>query len=353
MDEQEYKKSIELLCAPESAVDKAVRAALDAEEKRMQEQSAENKKQKSKASAIIKIISALAACAVVATGIATGSRLYNSSKNTSSEKNEISMIISPEQENYFALMVDDKTIDSGEIISFAEADFSDVVSTNEIFASIAKNEDGSYSMEMRPRMSIPIGCIGSNIRSITYNTNGCAMTLFEDESTLSVSSQLISCEMAEDEEYLFADTYYNREEKVFYNIPLCYSQTLGCISGSLSLGDMKDQSAELFGPSIRAALSDSQDTSVQQALKYISSFESKEAFEAFRDGKDRFDIKELLFKELIGNMSFDIIVHYNDGSDMTMTVKFVPGEIQREGFKASVDAIVSVVSDDDPGSKSE
>ena len=354
MDEKEFKKSIEQLHAPQSAVDRAVKAALDAEEKRIKNPSAEKKKQKSKAPAIIKIVSASAACAVVATSIAAGGNMYNA-MNSIYEKSEISMIISREPQNYFALMVDDETIENGEIISFAEADFSDIVSTDEIYAFMDENEDGTYSLRFRPTVSFPIGCTGSNIRSITYSTNGCTMALFEDESPDMLPFELVSYTLAQDEDYRSAH-YHRRHsddtnEKICMHLGLYYSQTIAYNSDNKTLGDMKGQCTTIFGPSAKAAFSSSKDKKLQEALEYITSFESKEAFDAFCDGKDRFDIKELLFRELIRNMSVDITVHYNDGSDMTMTVQFVPGEIQRKGFKASVNAKVSVVSDDDSQSE--
>lgn len=175
-------EAMEAVKAPPDAVDKAVKAALEADNHRKQPKVITGRK-------IRRFVSVAAACAVIGAGITAGQAYYQGRRYPVTGKTTDK---SSSNSHSFSLLVNAAEIPEDEKIGLSEIDFTGVNSLGmnvysekqRLYYDIVEGEtpEGEpfkgpasfFTMQYRlyPVIEIPIVCKGNGIKSVTYKVNG-------------------------------------------------------------------------------------------------------------------------------------------------------------------------------------
>ncbi len=388
MRKNEYTEKLSEIKAPQSAVENAVKAALEADKNR-KEVIAMPKK-----SNIIRFISAAAACAVVVTGVAVVSNM-NSQKPTihdnsapsqteTNVKNSFSLIVNAaeitENNNVYLSVCEDGTQRMG----------METLSAN-------KKDDGKYACAIYPMISFPVTCRGNGIDSVTFTISGANFITnkylyksSEDENSFTVSYkelQRLDDLATSPEKSEIEETYEKKEVSVLIEVDDSHSdserdrlveeaqnyiKSLDNVSAfqsliqegnnpvaelyekygadiiSVNIGEVSPEDDEeelpVIGNIADIALTPTNSPSftVSEVREYLENIENFDDFVQFKDGEKHQDIMNKMcnyYSEEIKNISVDITVHYVNGENESYTMEFIPNNVS-EGFEIEVETIL-------------
>ena len=164
MIKNEYTKKLSEIKAPQSAVEKAIKAAIEADKNRKEVVVMPKKSNK-----IIKIVSAAAACAVVATGVAV------ISNQNVPVIHDNSMISQTSVKNSFALMVNAAELNEENTVGISELNMSGLNAMGTDCMCIERVDIDENTSKLRaawcPTINFPVVCRGNGIKSVTYKIN--------------------------------------------------------------------------------------------------------------------------------------------------------------------------------------
>ena len=306
MIKNEYTEKMNEIKAPQSAVENAVKAALEADKNRKEVITVPKK------SNIIRFISAAAACAVVVTGVAVVSNM-NSQKPTihdnsapsqteTNVKNSFSLIVNAaeitENNNVYLSVCEDGTQRMG----------METLSAN-------KKDDGKYACAIYPMISFPVTCRGNGIDSVTFTISGANFITnkylyksSEDENSFTVSYTAFQSLIQEGNNPV-AELY----------------EKYGADIISVNIGEVSPEDDEeelpVIGNIADIALTPTNSPSftVSEVREYLENIENFDDFVQFKDGEKHQDIMNKMcnyYSEEIKNISVDITVHYVNGENV-------------------------------------
>ncbi len=388
MIKNEYTDRINEIKAPQSAVEKAVQSALEADKNR-KEVIAMPKKSK-----IIKIVSAAAACVLVVTGVAVASNMNSTkpivhdnsapSQTETNVKNSFSLIVNAaeitENNNVYLSVCEDGTQRMG----------METLSAN-------KKDDGKYACAIYPMISFPVTCRGNGIDSVTFTissanfiTNKYLYKSSEDENSFTVSYkelQRLDDLATSPEKSEIEETYEKKEVSVLIEVDDSHSdserdrlveeaqnyiKSLDNVSAfqsliqegnnpvaelyekygadiiSVNIGEVSPEDDEeelpVIGNIADIALTPTNSPSftVSEVREYLENIENFDDFVQFKDGEKHQDIMNKMcsyYSEEIKNISVDITVHYVNGENESYTMEFIPNNVS-ERFEIEVETIL-------------
>ena len=292
MRKNEYTKKLSEIKAPQSAVEKAIKAALEADKNRKEVVVMPKKSNK-----IIKIVSAAAACAVVATGVAV------ISNQNVPVIHDNSMISQTSVKNSFALMVNAAELNEENTVGISELNMSGLNAMGTDCMCIERVDIDENTSKLRaawcPTINFPVVCRGNGIKSVTYKINN---ALFVPNENLQFT-EIVRSEI--DESTL-----------EIYNGYICNSFTI-------EYGEQLKSEDVAF---IRLKPSDTPDLSkddlTKQAQEFLENLPNFDAFVDFRNGDKYAELRNALFKAEIQDVTVDITVNYKDGTSTTHTIAF-------------------------------
>ena len=389
MIKNEYTEKLNEIKAPQSAVENAVKAALQADKNR-KEVIVMPKKSK-----IIKFISAAAACAVVLTGVAVVSNM-NSQKhiihdNSAPSQTEINV------KNSFSLIVNAAEITENNNVHLSVCEDGTQRMGMETL-SIAKKDNGKYEGAIYPIMSFPVTCRGDGIDSVTFTISGANFitnkNLYkssEDENSFTVSYKELQRlddlatypekseieETSEKKEVSVLievdDSHPDSERDRLVEEAQNYIKSLDNVSAfqslvkegnnpvaelyekygadiiSVNIGEVspeEDDEEELpvIGNIADIALTPTNSPSftVSEVQEYLENIENFDDFVQFKDGEKHQDIMNKMcsyYSEQIKNISVDITVHYTNGENENYTMEFTPNCVS-ERFEIDVETVL-------------
>ena len=389
MIKNEYTEKLNVIKAPQSAVENAVKAALQADKNR-KEVIVMPKKSK-----IIKFISAAAACVLVVTGVAVIS-------NMNSQKPVIHDNSAPSQtetnvKNSFSLIVNAAEITENNNVHLSVCEDGTQRMGMETL-SIAKKDNGKYEGAIYPIMSFPVTCRGDGIDSVTFTISGANFitnkNLYkssEDENSFTVSYkelQRLDDLATSPEKSEIEETYEKKEVSVLIEVDDSHSdserdrlveeaqnyiKSLDNVSAfqslvkegnnpvaelyekygadiiSVNIGEVspeEDDEEELpvIGNIADIALTPTNSPSftVSEVQEYLENIENFDDFVQFKDGEKHQDIMNKMcsyYSEQIKNISVDITVHYTNGENENYTMEFTPNCVS-ERFEIDVETVL-------------
>lgn len=294
MIKNEYTKKISEIKAPQSAVEKAVKAALEADKNRKEVVAMPKKSNK-----IIKIVSAAAACAVVVTGVA----VISNQNVPAPVIHDNSMISQTSVKNSFALMVNAAELNEENTVGISELNMSGLNAMGTDCMCIERVDIDENTSKLRaawcPTINFPVVCRGNGIKSVTYKINN---ALFVPNENLQFT-EIVRSEI--DESTL-----------EIYNGYICNSFTI-------EYGEQLKSEDVAF---IRLKPSDTPDLAkddlTKQAQEFLENLPDFDAFVDFRNGDKYAELRNALFKAAIQDVTVDITVNYTDGTNTTHTIAF-------------------------------
>ncbi len=389
MIKNEYTEKLNEIKAPQSAVENAVKAALQADKNR-KEVIVMPKKSK-----IIKFISAAAACVLVVTGVAVIS-------NMNSQKPVIHDNSAPSQtetnvKNSFSLIVNAAEITENNNVHLSVCEDGTQRMGMETL-SIAKKDNGKYEGAIYPIMSFPVTCRGDGIDSVTFTISGANFitnkNLYkssEDENSFTVSYKELQRlddlatypekseieETSEKKEVSVLievdDSHPDSERDRLVEEAQNYIKSLDNVSAfqslvkegnnpvaelyekygadiiSVNIGEVspeEDDEEELpvIGNIADIALTPTNSPSftVSEVQEYLENIENFDDFVQFKDGEKHQDIMNKMcsyYSEQIKNISVDITVHYTNGENENYTMEFTPNCVS-ERFEIDVETVL-------------
>ena len=292
MIKNEYTKKLSEIKAPQSAVEKAIKAAIEADKNRKEVVVMPKKSNK-----IIKIVSAAAACAVVATGVAV------ISNQNVPVIHDNSMISQTSVKNSFALMVNAAELNEENTVGISELNMSGLNAMGTDCMCIERVDIDENTSKLRaawcPTINFPVVCRGNGIKSVTYKINN---ALFVPNENLQFT-EIVRSEI--DESTL-----------EIYNGYICNSFTI-------EYGEQLKSEDVAF---IRLKPSDTPDLAkddlTKQAQEFLENLPNFDAFVDFRNGDKYAELRNALFKAEIQDVTVDITVNYKDGTSTTHTIAF-------------------------------
>lgn len=389
MIKNEYTEKLNEIKAPQSAVENAIKAALQADKNR-KEVIVMPKKSK-----IIKFISAAAACVLVVTGVAVIS-------NMNSQKPVIHDNSAPSQtetnvKNSFSLIVNAAEITENNNVHLSVCEDGTQRMGMETL-SIAKKDNGKYEGAIYPIMSFPVTCRGDGIDSVTFTISGANFitnkNLYkssEDENSFTVSYKELQRlddlatypekseieETSEKKEVSVLievdDSHPDSERDRLVEEAQNYIKSLDNVSAfqslvkegnnpvaelyekygadiiSVNIGEVspeEDDEEELpvIGNIADIALTPTNSPSftVSEVQEYLENIENFDDFVQFKDGEKHQDIMNKMcsyYSEQIKNISVDITVHYTNGENENYTMEFTPNCVS-ERFEIDVETVL-------------
>lgn len=389
MIKNEYTEKLNEIKAPQSAVENAVKAALQADKNR-KEVIVMPKKSK-----IIKFISAAAACVLVVTGVAVIS-------NMNSQKPVIHDNSAPSQtetnvKNSFSLIVNAAEITENNNVHLSVCEDGTQRMGMETL-SIAKKDNGKYEGAIYPIMSFPVTCRGDGIDSVTFTISGANFitnkNLYkssEDENSFTVSYKELQRlddlatypekseieETSEKKEVSVLievdDSHPDSERDRLVEEAQNYIKSLDNVSAfqslvkegnnpvaelyekygadiiSVNIGEVspeEDDEEELpvIGNIADIALTPTNSPSfmVSEVQEYLENIENFDDFVQFKNGEKHQDIMNKMcnyYSEEIKNISVDITVHYVNGESESYTMEFIPNRVS-ERFEIDVETVL-------------
>ena len=294
MIKNEYTKKLSEIKAPQSAVEKAVKAALEADKNRKEVVAMPKKSNK-----IIKIVSAAAAFAVVITGVA----VISNQNVPAPVIHDNSMISQTSVKNSFALMVNAAELNEENTVGISELNMSGLNAMGTDCMCIERVDIDENTSKLRaawcPTINFPVVCRGNGIKSVTYKINN---ALFVPNENLQFT-EIVRSEI--DESTL-----------EIYNGYICNSFTI-------EYGEQLKSEDVAF---IRLKPSDTPDLSkddlTKQAQEFLENLPNFDAFVDFRNGDKYAELRNALFKAEIQDVTVDITVNYKDGTSTTHTIAF-------------------------------
>ena len=294
MRKNEYTKKLSEIKAPQSAVEKAIKAALEADKNRKEVVAMPKKSNK-----IIKIVSAAAACAVVVTGVA----VISNQNVPAPVIHDNSMISQTSVKNSFALMVNAAELNEENTVGISELNMSGLNAMGTDCMCIERVDIDENTSKLRaawcPTINFPVVCRGNGIKSVTYKINN---ALFVPNENLQFT-EIVRSEI--DESTL-----------EIYNGYICNSFTI-------EYGEQLKSEDVAF---IRLKPSDTPDLSkddlTKQAQEFLENLPNFDAFVDFRNGDKYAELRNALFKAEIQDVTVDITVNYKDGTSTTHTIAF-------------------------------
>ena len=294
MIKNEYTKKLSEIKAPQSAVEKAIKAALEADKNRKEVVVMPKKSNK-----IIKIVSAAAACAVVVTGVA----VISNQNVPAPVIHDNSMISQTSVKNSFALMVNAAELNEENTVGISELNMSGLNAMGTDCMCIERVDIDENTSKLRaawcPTINFPVVCRGNGIKSVTYKINN---ALFVPNENLQFT-EIVRSEI--DESTL-----------EIYNGYICNSFTI-------EYGEQLKSEDVAF---IRLKPSDTPDLSkddlTKQAQEFLENLPNFDAFVDFRNGDKYAELRNALFKAEIQDVTVDITVNYKDGTSTTHTIAF-------------------------------
>ena len=294
MIKNEYTKKLSEIKAPQSAVEKAIKAALEADKNRKEVVAMPKKSNK-----IIKIVSAAAACAVVVTGVA----VISNQNVPAPVIHDNSMISQTSVKNSFALMVNAAELNEENTVGISELNMSGLNAMGTDCMCIERVDIDENTSKLRaawcPTINFPVVCRGNGIKSVTYKINN---ALFVPNENLQFT-EIVRSEI--DESTL-----------EIYNGYICNSFTI-------EYGEQLKSEDVAF---IRLKPSDTPDLSkddlTKQAQEFLENLPNFDAFVDFRNGDKYAELRNALFKAEIQDVTVDITVNYKDGTSTTHTIAF-------------------------------
>ena len=292
MIKNEYTKKLSEIKAPQSAVEKAIKAAIEADKNRKEVVVMPKKSNK-----IIKIVSAAAACAVVATGVAV------ISNQNVPVIHDNSMISQTSVKNSFALMVNAAELNEENTVGISELNMSGLNAMGTDCMCIERVDIDENTSKLRaawcPTINFPVVCRGNGIKSVTYKINN---ALFVPNENLQFT-EIVRSEI--DESTL-----------EIYNGYICNSFTI----------EYDEQLKSEDVAYIRLKPSDTPDLAkddiTRQAQEFLENLPNFDAFVDFRNGDKYAELRNALFKAEIQDVTVDITVNYKDGTSTTHTIAF-------------------------------
>ncbi len=295
MRKNEYTEKLSEIKAPQSAVENAVKAALEADK---------NKKEvitMPKKSKIIKIVSAAAACALVVTGVAVASNM-NSPKpiihdNSAPSQTETSVAKS------FSLIVNAAELTEENTVGISELNMSGLNAMGTDCMYIEKVDIDENTSKLRaawcPTINFPVVCRGNGIKSVTYKINN---ALFVPNENLQFAE--------------IARSEIDESTLEIYNGYICNSFTI----------EYDEQLKSEDVAYIRLKPSDTPDLAkddiTRQAQEFLENLPNFDAFVDFKNGDKYAELRNALFKAAIEDVTADITVNYTDGTSTTHTIAF-------------------------------
>ena len=303
MIKNEYTDKINEIKAPQSAVENAVKAALEADKNR-KEVIAMPKKSK-----IIKIVSAAAACALVVTGVAVASNM-NSPKpiihdNSAPSQTETSVAKS------FSLIVNAAELTEENTVEFSELTMSGVncMGVEAMSIELVKIDENTskYRAIWYPTINFPVVCRGSGIESITYKINN-ALFVPDENSQLIEEKSEKSIPLSE----YYDGIEWNNIKNTYKSLTISYDDQLKA-----------DRIAYIaLKPTSELAI-DENDEFAKRALDYLENIPSFDEFVDFKNGDKYPEWSNALLKAEIQDVTIDITVNFKDGTNMTHTIAFI------------------------------
>ena len=299
MRKNEYTEKLSEIKAPQSAVEKAVKAALEADK---------NKKEvitMPKKSKIIKIVSAAAACALVVTSVAVASNMkstkpavHENSALSQTETSEISLA------NSFSLIVNAAELTKENTVGLSELNMSGLNAMGTDCMCIERIDIDENTSKFRaawcPTINFPVVCRGNGIESVTYKINN---ALFVPNENLQFSET--------------ARSEIDESMLEIYNGYICNSFTIGYDE------QLKGEDVAY----IRLKPSDTPDLAkddlTKQAQEFLENLPNFDAFVDFRNSDKYAELRNALFKAAIQDVTADITVNYTDGTSTTHTIAFI------------------------------
>ena len=294
MRKNEYTKKLSEIKAPQSAVEKAIKAAIEADKNRKEVVAMPKKSNK-----IIKIVSAAAACAVVVTSVA----VISNQNVPAPVIHDNSMISQTSVKNSFALMVNAAELNEENTVGISELKMSGLNAMGTDCMCIERvdidENTSKLSAAWCPTINFPVVCRGNGIKSVTYKINN---ALFVPNENLQFT-EIVRSEI--DESTL-----------EIYNGYICNSFTI-------EYGEQLKSEDVAF---IRLKPSDTPDLAkddlTKQAQEFLENLPSFDAFVDFRNGDKYAELRNALFKAAIQDVTVDITVNYTDGTNTTHTIVF-------------------------------
>ena len=293
MIKNEYTDKINEIKAPQSAVENAVKAALEADKNRKEVVTMPKK------SKIIKIVSAAAACVLVVTGVAVASNM-NSQKpiihdNSVPSQTETSVVKS------FALIVNAAELTEENTVGLSELTMSGVNSMGIESMSVERVGTDDKTFKLRavwyPTINFPVVCRGSGIESITYKINNAMFVINENLNFSSITRTESMIERYD--EYVCNSFTIEYDEQLKSNYP-AHIQLKSSDSPDLAKDDL-----------------------TRQAQKFLENMPNFDAFVDFKNGDKYPELRNALFKAAIEDVTVDITVNYTDGTNATYTIAFI------------------------------
>ncbi len=345
----EKMKQFDSIKAPKTAVDKAVKAALDAEKNGKEY----TMKPQKKISGLLKVTAA-AACIVLAAGIGTSIFFIGDDKQTS-EKTQISE--KQPVKNSFFLTVNAAELSESETVNFVDFDTSEPGKLFNMAVSAIKsdeilNSDGSdMDLIFYPQLVFPIGCYGDNIKSVKYEINNAFYKIFTDSKPdqnglyggldythpglIEKGKKLSTSEL---ETLLYngnipkgiieEDSYPAKKSDnySYSSFTVNYDQT------DLSVEEINDlimQEHEGYSIMIKTrtnrALLDSDDPQVREAANYLTHMRGYPQEKEFLNEKD--DLRKAILEGMIKGITIEITVTFKNGETEKRTIVLEPGEL--------------------------
>ena len=366
-----YTKTMEEIKAPQSAVDKAVRAALEAERSK-----GENKMNKTKSN-IIKIVSAAAACAVVTGGITTAVVLTKNKPGSNiSGSNSFTLSVNAAEINKSAVSIGKISMTEFSAGALTEKTNYD---PNSPEASMPPDDDAMENYKVTgktvsPEMDMLLSCTGNNIKTVSYSLKGGAFLLnnvtpLEEDSAKiddlmvynryayimeKITGQSFEELVNTDPSSIEATAFARREPQYVYS-----HFTVNGDEQSKMVSYYEDENGIQLAPVViisEGAYSWDPDISgaSKELMDYILTHNYGDLLKLEKAGKDTEEgrLKKAFMEEMINELSMDVKVTFEDNETESYTIQFIPGELAGEGFTMDVKARLVNVKDGDTSAQS-
>ena len=272
MIKNEYTKKLSEIKAPQSAVEKAIKAAIEADKNRKE------------------VVVMPKSVAVI-------------SNQNVPVIHDNSMISQTSVKNSFALMVNAAELNEENTVGISELNMSGLNAMGTDCMCIERVDIDENTSKLRaawcPTINFPVVCRGNGIKSVTYKINN---ALFVPNENLQFT-EIVRSEI--DESTL-----------EIYNGYICNSFTI-------EYGEQLKSEDVAF---IRLKPSDTPDLSkddlTKQAQEFLENLPNFDAFVDFRNGDKYAELRNALFKAEIQDVTVDITVNYKDGTSTTHTIAF-------------------------------
>ncbi len=329
MKHNPYTNKLSQINAPQEAVDKAVKAALEADKNRKEMKVMKKRN-------VIRLISAIAACAVLGAGIAVGNTLHPKTTPTAPNGESKTESVS----HAFSLLVNAAEVKEEQKNALFDLDFGGMGS--EAMGVMKKEGEQKLYAVWYPSIGFPVVCRGSGIASVTYKVNG---ALFEVNQKLHL--------LEESEEPGYTDPYFDSTPAYpFYSsFTVPYEEQLQCINVEESSDDFIEEEAADDSVAEEESIDDevisgsvalihlkptsspdlARNDAVREAQDFLANLEYFEELVDFRNNMTHPELLEALrdiYAEEIRNISVEITIHFQDGTDENYLLKLMPQEVQ-------------------------